>query len=79
MNNTNFEDEAQHPISRRRLAELFFPGVPGDKAVRMLSRWINQAEMVKSELDSVGYKSRSREIFPAAIDILKKWFGNPFL
>lgn len=79
MNNNTFEDEAQHPMTRRRLAELFCPGYYGDKAVRVLRRWINKAELLKKELEKVGYKSRSREIFPPAIAILRKWFGDPFI
>lgn len=78
MKNNNFEDESKHPMSRRRLASFFFPDIDEDKAVRRLRQWINTAKLAKKELEAAGYQPRSREIFPPAIEVLRRWFGDPF-
>ncbi|MGL5787533.1 MAG: DUF4248 domain-containing protein [Bacteroidales bacterium] len=64
-------------LSKRALAQCYFPNILPESAVRCLDRWIHKCTDLSGELQRVGYAKRQRNISHRQLELIFKYLGEP--
>lgn len=62
-------------MSRRGLAQEYFPETDGPCAVARLNRWVKGDPEMKNELLRAGYRPRQRYFPPRTVNVFRRFMG----
>ena len=63
--------------TKKELALLYFPDSTPDTAVKHLMTLIRRNDMLWDELQSMGYRSKSKTFTPRQVAAIVDWIGAP--
>ena len=71
------ENFAIRAYTKKELALLYFPDSPPHTAVNHLMALIRRCDMLRDELQAMGYYSRSKVFTPREVGAIVEWLGPP--
>ena len=63
--------------TKRELAQIYFPQITADSAVRNLTCWINNCKPLARKLSKTGYKSGVHTLSDRQISMIYDYLGEP--
>ena len=62
-------------VSRRTLAQRYFPSPKDESAVKRMNRWMKDDLSLMEDLLAAGYHDRQRNFTPEQVAVFVKYFG----
>ena len=63
--------------TKRELAQIYFPQITADSAVRKLTCWINNCKPLARKLSKTGYKSGVHTLSDRQVSMIYDYLGEP--
>ena len=63
--------------TKREIAQIYFPKLTADSAVRKLTSWINNCKPLARKLSKTGYKSGTHSLTERQISMIFDFLGEP--